>query len=387
MYRAPVSRVEHLIAAAFAEVIDIDTETVGLDADFFALGGNSLMATRLAARLGADLGVRVPVAAVFEAPTVLALAERLAAIDPSDVRPALVRRTTETPAPLSLSQQRMWVVNRLTPGSGAYNVPAAIRLRSVDPRVGALDQAALAAALRDLVQRHEILRTRYPEVDGEAVQQVLPADEVRFDLTPMAPNGADLDDRIAEIVSAGFDVTVAPPVRVALLEVSAAEHVLVVVMHHISTDGYSVAPMARDLVRAYTSRLAGSAPEWTPLAIQYGDYSAWQRTVLGAEADPDSLLNTQLGFWRSELAGLPEQLPLPTDRPRPARREMRGDTIEFEIEADLTERLTAVAREHNATLFGVLHSAFAVLLSKLSGLSDIAIGAPVAGRGEQAWTT
>ncbi|WP_330184784.1 non-ribosomal peptide synthase/polyketide synthase [Nocardia sp. NBC_01503] len=384
VYRAPVSRVEHLIAAAFAEVIDIDTETVGLDADFFALGGNSLMATRLAARLGADLGVRVPVAAVFEAPTVLALAERLAAIDPSDVRPALVRRTTETPAPLSLSQQRMWVVNRLTPGSGAYNVPAAIRLRSVDPRVGALDQAALAAALRDLVQRHEILRTRYPEVDGEAVQQVLPADEVRFDLTPMAPNGADLDDRIAEIVSAGFDVTVAPPVRVALLEVSAAEHVLVVVMHHISTDGYSVAPMARDLVRAYTSRLAGSAPEWTPLAIQYGDYSAWQRTVLGAEADPDSLLNTQLGFWRSELAGLPEQLPLPTDRPRPARREMRGDTIEFEIEADLTERLTAVAREHNATLFGVLHSAFAVLLSKLSGLSDIAIGAPVAGRGERA---
>ncbi|WP_157556936.1 non-ribosomal peptide synthetase, partial [Nocardia acidivorans] len=386
-YRAPVSRIECLVAAAFAEVIGLpaagapaerEATAVGLDTDFFALGGNSLMATRLAARLGADLGVRVPVAAVFEAPTVLALAERLAAIDPSDTRPAPVRRIAESPAPLSLSQQRMWVLNRLTPESGAYNVPAAIRL------TGTLDREALAAALRDLVRRHEILRTRYPEVDGEAVQQVLTADEVRFDLTPMTVPANVLDDRIAEIVSAGFDVTVAPPVRVALLAVSATEHVLVVVMHHISTDGYSVAPMARDLVRAYTSRLSGSAPAWTPLAIQYGDYSAWQRTVLGAEADPDSLLNTQLGFWRSELAGLPEQLPLPTDRPRPARRDMRGATVDFDIEAALTERLTAVAREHNATLFGVLHSAFAVLLSKLSGLSDIAIGAPVAGRGERA---
>ncbi|WP_309230510.1 non-ribosomal peptide synthase/polyketide synthase [Nocardia sp. SYP-A9097] len=391
-YRAPVSPTERLVAAAFAEVIglpaaaaagpasEVESRTgiVGLDADFFALGGNSLMATRLAARLGADLGVRVPVAAVFEAPTVLALAERLAAIDPSDVRPALVRRAEETLAPLSLSQQRMWVVNRLTPESGAYNVPAAIRLS------GTLDREALTAAVRDLLARHEILRTCYPEVDDEAVQRVLTVDDVRFDLAPIAVNGTDIDDRIAEIVSAGFDVTTAPPVRLALLSVSPTEHVLVVVMHHISTDGYSIAPMARDLGRAYTTRLSGTAPAWTPLAIQYGDYSAWQRTVLGDELDQDSLLNSQLAFWRTELAGLPEQLSLPTDRPRPARRDMRGETVDFELEAELTARLSEVAREHDATLFGVLHSAFAVLLSKLSGLSDIAVGAPVAGRGERA---
>ncbi|MFB7722125.1 non-ribosomal peptide synthase/polyketide synthase [Nocardia sp. NPDC056100] len=390
-YRAPVSRIERLVAAAFTEVIGLAATdaaaaeatpesgaTVGLDADFFALGGNSLMATRLAARLGADLGVRVPVAAVFEAPTVSALAERLAAIDPSDTRPALVRRTGTGPAPLSLAQQRMWVVNQLYPASGAYNVPAAIRL------TGTLNHAALAAALRDLVQRHEILRTRYPKLDSGEVQQVLAVDDVHFDLTPIPVSANGIDDRIAEIVAAGFDVTIAPPVRIALLSVSASDHVLVVVMHHISTDGYSVAPMARDLVSAYTSRLGGAAPSWAPLAIQYGDYSDWQRTVLGAEADADSLLNAQLGFWRTELAALPEQLPLPTDRPRPARREMRGDTVDFEISADLTERLSTLAREHNATLFGVLHGAFAVLLSKLSGLSDIAVGTPVAGRGERA---
>ncbi|MFF2555613.1 non-ribosomal peptide synthase/polyketide synthase [Nocardia sp. NPDC058058] len=392
-YRAPVSRIESLVAAAFTEVIGLAATdaaaaevaatpesgaAVGLDADFFALGGNSLMATRLAARLGADLGVRVPVAAVFEAPTVLALAERLAAIDPSDTRPALVRRTATGPAPLSLAQQRMWVVNQLYPESGAYNVPAAIRL------TGTLDRAALAAALRDLVRRHELLRTRYPKLDSGEVQQVLAVDDVHFDLTPVPVSANGIDDRIAEIVSAGFDVTIAPPVRIALLSVSPTDHVLVVVMHHISTDGYSVAPMARDLVSAYTSRLDGTAPAWTPLAIQYGDYSDWQRTVLGAELDEHSLLNAQLDFWRTELAGLPEQLPLPTDRPRPARREMRGDTVDFEIAAELIDRLSTLAREHNATLFGVLHGAFAVLLSKLSGLSDIAVGTPVAGRGERA---
>ncbi|WP_327142336.1 non-ribosomal peptide synthase/polyketide synthase [Nocardia sp. NBC_01327] len=382
-YRAPVTRLERLVAASFAEVIGLESSAeadpvAGLDADFFALGGNSLMATRLAARLGADLGVRVPVAAVFEAPTVAALAERLATADPSEARLALVRRTGEGPAPLSLSQQRMWVVNRLHPDSAAYNVPAAIRL------TGTLDHDALTAAVRDLLGRHDILRTRYPEVDGAAVQQVLTVDEVEVDLAPIPVSATAIPAKMAEIISAGFDVTVRPPVRLALLRVSSTEHVLVLVMHHISSDGYSVTPLTRDLVQAYTSRLDGVAPAWTPLAIQYCDYSDWQRAVLGADTDPQSPLSAQLAFWTAELAGVPEQLPLPTDRPRPARRDMRGATVDFEVPAELTARLAAVAREHGATLFGVVHSAFAVLLSKLSGLRDIAVGAPVAGRGERA---
>ncbi|MCU1640641.1 MAG: tycC 4 [Nocardia sp.] len=382
-YRAPVTRVECLVAAAFAEVIGLvssaDADPVaGLDADFFALGGNSLMATRLAARLGADLGVRVPVAAVFDAPSVAALAQRLETADPATARLALVRRNAVGPAPLSLSQQRMWVVNRLHPDSAAYNVPAAIRL------TGTLDHEALTAALRDLLGRHDILRTSYPEIDGEAVQHVLTVDEVDLDLTPIPVPANGITAKMAEIIAAGFDVTAQPPVRVVLLRVSATEHVLVVVMHHISSDGYSVAPMTRDLMQAYTSRRGGAAPAWTPLAIQYGDYSDWQRAVLGADTDPQSPLSEQLAFWTAELSGVPEQLPLPTDRPRPARRDMRGATVDFEVSAELTARLSAVAREHGGTLFGMVHSAFAVLLSKLSGLRDIAVGAPVAGRGERA---
>ncbi|MEV6767679.1 non-ribosomal peptide synthase/polyketide synthase [Nocardia sp. NPDC051030] len=380
-HRAPVTRIERAVASAFAEVVGLigdAAESVGVDTDFFALGGNSLMATRLAARLGADLGIRVPVAAVFDAPTVGALAERLAEAESGEVRTAPTRRIEAGPAPLSLAQQRMWVLNRFQPDSAAYNVPAALRL------TGALDLPALTAALRDLVERHEILRTRYPELDGEAVQQVLTVDEMVLDLTPVAVPVAELDSRMADFAGRGFDVTAAPPVRTLLLRLTETEHVLVVVLHHISSDGYSITPMTRDLVIAYTSRAGGRAPVWTPLEIQYGDFGAWQRTVLGSDSDPESLLSRQLSFWRGELAGVPEQLPLPTDRPRPTRRDMVGAALNFEVGTELTALLSGVAREHGTTLFGVVHSAFAVLLSKLSGLRDIAIGVPVAGRGDRA---
>ncbi|AYF73655.1 amino acid adenylation domain-containing protein [Nocardia yunnanensis] len=378
-YREPVTAVERAVAAGFAEVIGTPGEVrVGLDTDFFALGGNSLMATRLAARLGSDLGVRVPVSALFETPTVAGLATWIADADPADALPPLVRRTGPGPAPLSLAQQRMWVLNRLRPESGAYNVPMAIRL------TGTLDRSALTAALRDVLARHEILRTRYPEIDGEAVQVVLEVGEPAGELTPIPVSEHDLAARLLEVATTGFDVTAAPPVRVALFELAADEHVLIVVLHHISADGYSVLPMSRDLVLAYTSRTAGAAPAWTPLEVQYGDYAAWQRAVLGSDADPESLLSRQLAFWVNELSSAPDQLDLPTDRARPARREMLGRTIDFEIDSDTVEHLSTLARAHGATLFGVVHAAFAVLLAKLSGQRDISVGVPVAGRGERA---
>ncbi|MFE5283589.1 non-ribosomal peptide synthase/polyketide synthase [Nocardia sp. NPDC056611] len=378
-YREPTTAVEQAVAAGFAEVIGAAEDIlIGLDTDFFALGGNSLMATRLAARLGADLGVRVPVSALFEAPTVDGLATWIATADHADALPPLVRRTDAGPAPLSLAQQRMWVLNRLHPESGAYNVPTAIRL------TGHLDRAALTAALRDVLERHEILRTRYPEVDGEAVQVVLEVGELDGELTPVPVSENDLQATLVEVAAAGFDVTVAPPVRVVLFELAPDEHVLMVVLHHISADGYSVLPMTRDLVLAYTSRTSGAAPAWTPLEVQYGDYAAWQRTVLGSDADPQSLLSRQLAFWVDELSSAPDQLELPTDRPRPARRDMLGKTIDFAVDSDTVERLSTLARAHGATLFGVVHAAFTVLLAKLSGQRDISIGVPVAGRGERA---
>ncbi|WP_433758772.1 non-ribosomal peptide synthase/polyketide synthase [Nocardia sp. CA-135398] len=373
-FRAPTNDLERLVATTFAEVIAA-AEMVGLDTDFFALGGNSLLATRLAAQLGSTLGIRVPVAAVFDASTVGLLAARLAELGDADTRPALIRRSGTAPAQLSLAQQRMWVVNRLAPDSSAYNIPAALRL------TGTLDTAALTAAVLDVIERHEILRTRYPDAEPEPVQQVLAVGQV--DLEPVMVAQGDIDARIAEFVTAGFDITAAPPVRAALFRTDVDEHVLVVVLHHIGADGYSVAPMTRDLMRAYLSRTAGNAPDWSPLPIQYADYSVWQRAVLGSDRDPSSLLSRQLAYWTTELAGLPEVLPLPTDRPRPARRNMRGATVCFEVDAMLAGRLETVASAHGTTLFTLIHSAFAVLLAKLSGTTDIAIGAPVAGRGER----
>ncbi|WP_067716331.1 non-ribosomal peptide synthetase [Nocardia yamanashiensis] len=414
-YREPVTELERAVAACFAEVIGtssvvggagladasvisasygplgeaggiapvepaatVGAAHIGLDSDFFALGGNSLMATRLAARLGTDLGVRVPVAAIFEAPTVGELAQWLATADRGELLPALTKRAGGGLAPVSLAQQRMWVLNRLHPESGAYNIPAAIRL------TGELELPAMEAALRDVLERHEILRTRYPEKNDEPVQQVLGVDELDLELIPVPVSENEIHERLFEVVTAGFDVTAAPPVRVRLFRVAPDQHVLVVVVHHISADGYSVVPMTRDLVLAYTSRAAGRAPGWQPLEVQYGDFAAWQREVLGSDADPDSLQSRQLRFWVDELATAPEQLALPTDRPRPARRDMRGAVIDFEIAEETVEQLSALAREHGATLFSVVHAAFAILLAKISSQRDVSMGVAVAGRGERA---
>ncbi|GGK49803.1 non-ribosomal peptide synthase/polyketide synthase [Nocardia camponoti] len=372
-FRAPVTELEQLVAATFIEVIGC--ATAGLDDDFFAVGGNSLTATRVAGRLSAALGAQVPVAAVFETPTVAALAARLETLDRGDKRPALVKRTETGPAVLSPAQQRMWVLHQLAQNSAAYHIPAAIRL------TGDLNLAALRGAVADVLARHDTLRTRYPDTADGPVQQVMPAWSNSVDLEPISVSHDDIMARVSALVAQPFDITAAPPVRVALYRLAPDEHALVVVVHHISADGYSVAPLVTDLVRAYVARNAGVDPEWTPLEIQYADFSVWQRDLLGDEADPDSVVSRQLTYWTRELAGAPELLALPTDRPRAARREMRAAAIEFDIDAQLTHRLDEVARDNGTTLFTVVHSALAVLLAKLSGSSDITIGVPVAGRG------
>ncbi|MEU8896517.1 amino acid adenylation domain-containing protein [Nocardia sp. NPDC048505] len=365
-FRAPVTELERLVADTFAAVLGGDP--AGLDDDFFARGGNSLLATKLSARLGAALGVQVPVAAVFEATTVAALALHLSGLDGTAPRPALVRRTGADPVALAPAQQRMWVLNRLAPESSAYNIPVAIRL------TGELDRAALTAAIGDVVARHEVLRTRYPDTAAGPIQEVLPATEL--ELAPITLPRGDIDARLRAFVGEGFDIAAAPPVRAALFEIAdgPAEWILVVVLHHISADGYSVAPMTRDLVRAYADRARGRAPDWAPLPIQYADYSEWQHALLAGSSG-------QLDYWKAALSGLPEVLALPTDRPRPARRTNAGAAIDVELDAALTTRLEEIARAHGSTLFTILHAALAVLLSKLSGGTDIAIGAPVAGRG------
>ncbi len=380
-FREPRTATERSVAALFAELLDV--ETVGLDDDFFRLGGNSLIATRAIGRLQANFGVRVDVRDFFDNPTVAVLA-KLVEGGVVDDRPALVAGPRPAVLPLSPAQQRMWFLNRFDPETGAYNIPIAVRLS------GALDQDALRAAIGDLIDRHEVLRTVYPEVDGAGTQRVLTAaeaiDMLGAESTLLAPLGVgaqELPDVLAPVILGGFDVTVAPPVRARLFEVD-GDHVLVLVVHHIAADGWSAGPLVRDTMAAYSARTAGAAPQWAPLPVQYADYTLWQRAVLGEEGDADSQAGREIAFWRDSLAGLPDESSLPTDRPRPATASMRGRRVTFELDADVVAALNAVAAAQGATLFMVLHATLSVLIARLSGNTDVAIGTPVAGRGAAA---
>ncbi|MFC9898558.1 amino acid adenylation domain-containing protein, partial [Nocardia sp. NPDC127579] len=377
-FRTPVSPVQEIVAGVFADLLGADR--VGLDDDFFALGGNSLIATRVTARLGAALDVDVPVRALFDASSVEALAARLESQTGQGTRPRLtVRpRPDEELVPLSFAQQRMWFLNQFDKSSSAYNLPFAIRLS------GELDVAALQAAIGDLVARHESLRTVFPDSDAGPAQQVLDAAGVVPDLDLLRVTDADLFEHLITLAAAGFDVSTETPLRVRLFQLGASEYVLGVVAHHIAADGWSLAPLARDIMVAYSARTAGVGPAWAPLPVQYADYAVWQREVLGAEDDPESLISGQTRYWVSQLADLPDELVLPVDRVRPPVASFRGGRVSVDVSAEIQQRLVVLSRQHNASVFMVLHGALAVLLSRLSGSEDVAIGTPIAGRGEQA---
>ncbi|MEH0354244.1 condensation domain-containing protein, partial [Rhodococcus qingshengii] len=375
VFRAPVTAVEEIVASVFAEVLGVDR--VGLDDDFFALGGNSLIATRVAARLGQALDAQVPVRVLFEVSSVEGLAARVESEVGSGARAALTARVRPERVPLSLAQQRMWFLNRFEPESTAYNIPVAIRLS------GSLDVAALDAAVSDVVARHEILRTVYPEVDGVGFQDILSADHVQLHLSPVGVSESDVVGAVTEFLSTGFDVAVEVPVRARLFAVSESEFVLAMAVHHISGDGFSMGPLTRDVMIAYEARSRGEVPGWAPLLVQYADYALWQREVLGSEDDPSSVISRQVDFWSRALAGLPDQLVLPWDRPRPAVQSFAGGTVGVSVAPEVHRALMELVQRTNTTMFMVVHAAFAVTLARLSGSDDIVIGSPIAGRGDE----
>ncbi|MBY4572419.1 non-ribosomal peptide synthetase [Gordonia paraffinivorans] len=373
----PRTQLEAIVAEVFAQVLGI--ERVSVHDGFFELGGNSLSATKVAARLSAALERQVPVKAIFEAHDVARLAEYITNSLSGHSSVPLVARQRAEMVPVSAVQRGMWLIARADPESPAYNVALALELR------GRLDVDALREAVDDLLRRHESLRTSYPMINGEPMQVISPPDEVLGLGLEATPVHGNVHDAIAEVTSRGFDITTAPPVRLALLRVDEDEHILVFVAHHISADGASMAPLARDLMAAYASRRDGRSPSWAPLPVQYADFSLWQAERL-ATAGEDGVTEAerQLGYWVDRLAGVPETIDLPTDRPRPKTPSYVGDQVEFEISDELVRSLEAVARANNTTLFMVTHAAFAVLLSRLSGRNDLVIGTPYAGRGEQA---
>ncbi|MEV6275315.1 amino acid adenylation domain-containing protein [Nocardia sp. NPDC051832] len=375
-YREPATAGERAVAAVFADVLGI--ERAGADDNFFALGGNSLLATRVTARLGEAVHARIPVRLLFTAPTVAELARRLADTTGTRDRRALVARPRPQHIPVSPAQQRMWFLNRFDTQSAAYNIPLALRL------TGALNVSALRQAFTDLVERHEILRTVYPQTADGPVQVILPPTHPDVPQLELRAGPADAELAVAELLSTVFDVTTEVPLRAVLFELADQDYVLALVVHHISGDGFSGGPLIRDLVTAYAACAKGEAPHWNPLPVQYADYTLWQRELLGSEDQPGSIAAEQIAYWREALSGLPDQLDLPRDRPRPAVQSYAGDRVDLRIDATTHAALMDLARAEGATLFMVVHTALAVLLARLSGTDDIAIGTPMAGRGEAA---
>ncbi|MFJ1764720.1 amino acid adenylation domain-containing protein [Amycolatopsis sp. NPDC088138] len=371
--RAPRTPREEMLCALFCEVLGVSG--LGIDDNFFEFGGYSLLATRLISRVRAVLGVEIGVRALFAAPTVAELVSGIE--DGGPVRPTPARRPG-APA-LSFAQRRLWFLAEWEGPSSTYNLPMAIRLS------GAVNEAALAGALRDVVARHEVLRTVYPSAGGEPAVEVRDTGEIEESLLCVRDvAAADLDAEVAESVDHVFDLSRGVPVRAWLFRVSPVDRVLVLVVHHIAGDGWSMGPLWRDVSTAYAARCAGQAPVWPALPVQYSDYAAWQRELLGSESDPVSVVTGQLGYWTGRLAGLPEELVLPSDRPRPAVASYRGGEVPVELDAVLHRRLVELARSAGCTLFMVLQAALAVLLRKLGAGADIPIGTPVAGRSDDA---
>ena len=375
--RLPRTPQEEILCSLFAEVLGV--ERVGIDDNFFELGGHSLLATRLISRVRASLDAELGIRALFEAPSVAGLARELGSASAARAPLRVMARPSEVP--LSYAQRRLWFLDRLegSAAGGTYTIPFAVRL------TGALDRSALEAALNDVVARHESLRTLFPERLGVPRQEILDASAAGVSLAVERVSESSLAQALSQASRRGFDLASEPPLRAQLYGLGEtvsgeAEHVLLLLLHHIAGDGWSLSPLWRDLAEFYAARLAGRPAQLPALPVQYADYTLWQQGVLGDEGDASSALSRQLSYWSDRLKDLPDQLDLPIDRPRPAVASHRGAAIAVSLSGDLHGGLLKLAKESGSSLFMVLQAGLAALLSRLGGGSDIAIGSPIAGR-------
>jgi amino acid adenylation domain-containing protein len=374
-YSAPRTPVEEILTETWAEVLKLSR--VGVDDNFFESGGHSLLATQLMSRVRQVFRIELPLRRLFERPTPAELAESIEAglragatlaappLEPSERNGAL---------PLSFAQQRLWFLDKLEPGSPFYNLPAALRIE------GALDETALARCLDEIVRRHEVLRTNFDIVDGEPAQVIAQQRHLvleKIDLSHMPPTEREAATRrhIEEEAQQGFDLAHDALVRARLLRLDDKSHVLLITLHHIVCDGWSVGVLVRELSVLYAAYRAGEETPLAELAVQYADYARWQREWLAGD-----VLAAQLRYWKNQLAGAPPVLELPADRSRPGVQTFVGAQQTFNIGSDLTCALKKLSRRAGATLFMTLLAAFKVLLRRYTGQGDIVVGTPIAGR-------
>ncbi len=372
--RTPRTPQEEALCGLFADVLGLPA--VGPDDSFFALGGHSLLALRLIGRIRGTLGAELTLRDLFGAPTPASLAGSLVGTG-AVVRPVSrpVPGAIPDETPLSSAQRRLWFLDRLEEVDAAYHIPLAVRFTGA-----ALDQDALRLALADLVTRHEILRTVYPDSDGTPRQRLLDPVADRPRLRVDRVTEAELPDRLTELAGLEFRLTEDVPIRAHLLVLGPEDHVLLLVLHHIAADGWSLDPLMRDLATAYRARRDNRAPDWAQLPLQYADFAVWQGEQI---VDADDLMASHLAYWTRTLAGLPDELPLPADRPRPVRATHRGGDIPVRLDATLHRRLRTLAGETGTTPFMVVQAALAALLNRLGAGTDIPLGTPVAGRADE----
>ncbi|HSF38969.1 MAG TPA: non-ribosomal peptide synthase/polyketide synthase [Thermoanaerobaculia bacterium] len=369
----PRDAFEEVLAGIWAELLGLPQ--VGTGASFFELGGHSLLATRLISRIREAFRIEIPLRALFEGPTVAALAERVraavqagAGLELPPIRP--LPRHGELP--LSFAQQRLWFLQQLEPDSAAYNISQALRIR------GPLDVAAAERTLQEIVRRHEVLRTTFPAVDGRPVQRIEPAARLDLPVRELPP-GPDGEERAREAFRAEaqrpFDLAHEIPLRAELLRLGPGDHVLLLTTHHIASDAWSVAVLEREVTALYEAFAAGRPSPLPELTVQYADFARWQREWLQGE-----VLERQLAAWRDTLAGAPPVLELPLDRPRPPVASPRGERLPFALPAALSRSLAELGRSRSLTRFMTLLAGFQALLARSSGQSDLSVGTPIAGR-------
>ncbi|MBA2288160.1 MAG: amino acid adenylation domain-containing protein [Ktedonobacteraceae bacterium] len=374
-YIAPRTPMEEIMAAIWSEVLRL--ESVGRLDHFFKLGGHSLQATQVVARLRETLQIELPVRAIYDAPTVAALAARIEQErqhSTGQTLSAIPRVDREKPLPLSFAQQRLWFLDQFQPGSSFYTLPGMLYLK------GFLDVAALERSFQALIQRHEALRTTFTTCDGQPVQVIAPHMSLPLPVIQLDRKEGVSDEQMIDALARVeaqqvFDLERGPLIRVHLLRVNPREHFLLLTLHHIVADGWSVEILLQELSALYTSSIEGQPIPLPALPIQYADYAAWQRSWLQG-----AVLEEQLAYWRRQLQDVPALLELPTDRPRPAIQTYKGARSAFQLPASLAQQLHALSREEGVTLFMTLLAAFQTLLFRYSQQTDIVVGTPISGR-------